>query len=441
MPRRRDDLASLPMILEGRMDSPITKGLARGLEHLSTIPQRALEAAGSLQRGGSYDPAPVMEAAELMMTGGIPFRVGGQVLGSGIIKPNKKLAEADVEAIFDKLKQFGGQKKPPLKERSDLEIVKALYGKVNITPAHQDLKHIIYDKVFGTKYPKVDDVQAFMESGISPHEMLLKSASKKYPHQWTAAETEAMAKAGFKAPDPKLMSPEDKMTAYEKEYFAKPKPKEAKPDWIEKHEKIRSRTADFTPWDWRGAQSEHPTSFVANIPQHAVEQGFNPNFPLFKGRQSERPTTELAMRDPATKFDKYGPQGSKTPAERALFFAEEPRVAAKYGPVQQYVARAENPAEVDWYKRSGERYYDWEPMNEIIESARKQGIDLLRVKNIADTGGYQNQILVMPPNILRRPHAGFDPTRLSENNMLAGLGGLALLPMVLPDEYQKERGQ
>ena len=197
----------------------------------------------------------------------------------------------------------------------------------------------------------------------------------------------------------------------------------------------------FIPLDWKNlvtpSRSPYPDQRLV-IPQHAMELGFNPEAALYKGRSSKRPNVETSLPDPLKK--NY---------ERGLFFGENPRVAAEYGPVTSYVARAENPAEIDWRSltREGNKYYNEEYMTKAIDKAREKGIDLLRVKGIDDLGGIQNQLVVLDPSIVRLPKAAFDPLRLRENNLLAGLGGLAAggtaglaaLPQWLPPEYRERR--
>lgn len=96
MERRLSDLreyvTSLPSQygpIGGRREGAVTKVLENYLPHVAQsilgLPQRAMEAAGSLQRGGSYDPAPALEAATMTM-GATPFKAPAGALGAGPIK-------------------------------------------------------------------------------------------------------------------------------------------------------------------------------------------------------------------------------------------------------------------------------------------------------------------------------------------------------------------
>lgn len=176
--------------------------------------------------------------------------------------------------------------------------------------------------------------------------------------------------------------------------------------------------ADLRPLDWtsftpRGTQS---ASFEDTaLRERARSLGFNVSLPLYKGGQlSDYPET---LHVPDKSF------------ERGLFFSDQPSIArsyARYGnPALEYVARAKNPLTIDWPSATGLSEYG-DPMHSIIESARKQGADLLHISNIDDIGGKQNQYVVLDPSILRAPNAQFDPTKLHLAKPLAGLAALGL---------------
>lgn len=57
---------ALPPHTRRALNAPLTGTLAQMLTGMASLPQRALQSAGELQRGGDYDPAPVMSIAELM---------------------------------------------------------------------------------------------------------------------------------------------------------------------------------------------------------------------------------------------------------------------------------------------------------------------------------------------------------------------------------------
>jgi hypothetical protein len=61
--------------------SAVGQDLAGMAGHVATLPQRALQSAGTFQQTGEYDPAPILEAAGLMV--GSPFTPRG-ALGSSM---------------------------------------------------------------------------------------------------------------------------------------------------------------------------------------------------------------------------------------------------------------------------------------------------------------------------------------------------------------------
>lgn len=178
----------------------------------------------------------------------------------------------------------------------------------------------------------------------------------------------------------------------------------------------------ITPLDWVSALGTKHAADVTlgKSPEELAALGFNPNLPLFKGG---KPFYKKELPDPAAK-----------PYERALFLADTPNVAQHYGDVLPFMARATKAGEVDWKKASGGfPHYDEPTMSAIIEAGRAQGFDLLKIKQLLDMGGKQDQYAVLHPNLLRAPHAAFDPTKLHLNNVLAGLAGAAVVPPVLKE--------
>jgi hypothetical protein len=173
------------------------------------------------------------------------------------------------------------------------------------------------------------------------------------------------------------------------------------------------------PLDWTSLTSQHAADIqpTQKSPEEIAKLGFNPNFPLFKGGRRAY-TSELP--DPGLKD-----------YERALFFSDKPKIAEEYGSVLPFVARAENPAQVDWSKVSKWPAHNEATMDAIVNAAREKGHDFLKVSNIDDLGGLQDQYLLLHPHLARAPHAAFDPAKLHENNVLAGLAAGGLLTPLL----------
>ena len=153
----------------------------------------------------------------------------------------------------------------------------------------------------------------------------------------------------------------------------------------------------------------------------AASLGFNTNLPLFKGgNKSDYPGV---MFDPTVQKS----------YERGNFLTDTPSIAKSYvrgpsGGILPYVARAKNPAIIDWQAATGDSYYDSLEMHDMIENARNKGHDLLVVKGVHDigSGSPQNQYVALDPSILRAPTAQFDPTKVSQPWPLAGIAGGAI---------------
>jgi hypothetical protein len=179
-----------------------------------------------------------------------------------------------------------------------------------------------------------------------------------------------------------------------------------------------TKNIPIEPFDWASLTSKHAADVQPSqkSPEEIAKLGFNPNFPLFKG--GKRDYSELP--DPGTKD-----------YERALFFSDKPKIAEEYGSVLPFIARAENPAQVDWSKVSKWPAHNEATMDAIVNAARERGHDFLKVSNIDDIGGMQDQYLLLHPHLARAPHAAFDPAKLNENNVLAGLAAGGFLTPLL----------
>jgi hypothetical protein len=169
------------------------------------------------------------------------------------------------------------------------------------------------------------------------------------------------------------------------------------------------KTGKIEPLDWNAIQNKYAPA--VELPPGAKEQGFNPQYPFYKGGGSPELRRQL-------------PDPSKKDYERGQFFAEDPKVAKAYahtgGSIHKYVAAPKNPAVID-LKGKG---YDSEHMHHIIEEARDRGHDLVVIRNILDIGSggrTQNQVVVTDPSIVRHPSAKFDPGSMHMSDVLAGI--------------------
>jgi hypothetical protein len=180
--------------------------------------------------------------------------------------------------------------------------------------------------------------------------------------------------------------------------------------------------------DWNALTGQHGPSNFEDIGtrERARQAGFNVDLPLFKGGHlADYPE---ALLDPLGKASEPG-----------VFFSPERRIASMYADNNsplEYVARSQNPFEVNWPSATGMRHYDDSQMTDIINSARRKGADMLVIRNIGDIGGRQDQYVALDPSIIRRPDAAFDRSKLHLNKLAAGLAGAAASP-VLFDEKSK----
>jgi len=387
-----------------------------GKSMIQTIEDAKREAI-SAAFGGDFDPKPILELG-MMPMGGTAVSAPKGALGAGPYIPNM----ASKKPVMGEVKgQISGTASgfEPLPKKIDPSIAKALEG---VPPP------ISTSPTFGGG-------PGSWLKGLSPQE---KADLGKLLDAIKGGKTQHGAKSSFQKSEADFL----------KQYY---EPKDwdlmvrsvgldvlNKPMSIAEADKILSSAnrarrgkwgGEFESLNWRDQISPHATEFSRNIPVHAEGLGFNPHFPIYKGRSTAKRTTEAKLRDPSTKD-----------YERGLFFAEVPEVAGKYGPVTQYVARARNPAQVEYRTAArGSREYAEEYMHEIVEAARRKNIDLLRVKNVNDMGGMQNQIVITDPSIVRLPHAVFDPRRLSENNLLGGLAGGGLTGLAVLESERERR--
>lgn len=172
----------------------------------------------------------------------------------------------------------------------------------------------------------------------------------------------------------------------------------------------------------------------------AESTGHNIKLLLWKGHSKEYDYPE-EIKDFSAKKNWQG----KTGFERANFLTHRKDVASAYGYKKtSYVARG-RVYEVDFedlYGQSG--YFDVDKgVHRIIEAARAKDADMVLIHNITDWGQHnqsikQTQYAVINQNILRAPHAKFDPTKLHLARPLLGLVGGGLLVYGSAEEEPKK---
>lgn len=60
----------------------------------------------------------------------------------------------------------------------------------------------------------------------------------------------------------------------------------------------------------------------------------------------------------------------------------------------------------------------------LHEEARRQGYDLIEIRDMSDLGGRQTQFIPLKPEYVRSRFAAFDPAKISHSDLLATLGGV-----------------
>ncbi len=163
--------------------------------------------------------------------------------------------------------------------------------------------------------------------------------------------------------------------------------------------------------------------------ERARSQGYNVDLPLFKGGRWNSYQDELL--DPA----------KKKSWEPGLFFSDDPDIAHSYtyggAPALPFVARAHNPMEVHWPTATGLDDYNSGHMNAILHAARDKGADMVVVRDMHDTGGAQDQYVVLDPKIVRQPGAEFAPDKMDLAKLAAGIGGVGVVAKAAQNEETK----
>ncbi len=166
--------------------------------------------------------------------------------------------------------------------------------------------------------------------------------------------------------------------------------------------------------------------------------GFNPDLTLYHGHRKEIENPVFA---PGSKKSHDYPSVIEDPLkhkpiddETAFFAADMPNVAEYYGPgkVRPYVAKADKTAEIDWYETFGTHDYSGAKMQQVINSGRLQGLDLIIAKRVNDVDAHagssiQTQYIFLNTSgysaALRSPEAAFNKGLLHLANPVWGIAG------------------
>jgi hypothetical protein len=165
--------------------------------------------------------------------------------------------------------------------------------------------------------------------------------------------------------------------------------------------------------------------------ERAKAMGFDINQVLYHGMPKYQ----------TKRWDGLGFNASETKNETGLFTTLEPHIAAKYASGAQMgenmlkmYGRTDKPKIVDW---KGKNYAE-APMISEIADAWAGGHDFLRIKNMYDMGGLQDQLIYRNPNQLRSIFAVFDPKYKDSKNLLrAGIPAALASPFVLAEAVRK----
>lgn len=168
------------------------------------------------------------------------------------------------------------------------------------------------------------------------------------------------------------------------------------------------------PFDWMQHKTTDLPVGLENVStKHARELGYNPNAPLYKGG-SYKILPEFP--DPAQKDYERG---------NFLSGGHEKHIANAYGNPIPYAVKAPKAAEIDWVKATSTKSYSsgGHYMHDIIEAARKQGLDLLKIDNIIDSGSNKphTQYVLLTNKGIRHPTAEFNPLAAHSPNVLSSI--------------------
>lgn len=150
----------------------------------------------------------------------------------------------------------------------------------------------------------------------------------------------------------------------------------------------------------------------------AQEMGFDIDEPWYHGTGSV--------------FDEFDPKKS---GEKAAFFANDPRIADNYSGsgsgIKQII-----PAYIRKDKIGHARWSDYSPhqesyngyaMDKLLKEFRNKGFDGVRIRDMYDLGGMQDQMAIFNPSVIRSKFAAFDPSLKDSAKYMSGLGAAGIL--------------
>ncbi len=304
-------------------------------------------------------------------------------------------------------------------------------------------------KNFPEQYPTVADAMEGLGSYVEPHELQhFESAAKKL-QDWSGEH-------GFKFEEPPNLIEETKS------FLAQIKKENAKFANVQ-HQTPPAYTPPKTipieealyPINWADLHSavrrpgQEATGQYAETLRRAEALGFNTNFPIYHGAfetkvKAPANPSEGIWGPQAEKYHSFGDPKEMKGAERGIFTADTPEIAAQYsggsvaeegrGQIFPLFANPKKTLAVDWTAVSGNPSYGSMVMNKLIEAAHKREADALVIQGMQDMGGPQNQYVFLRPNVLRSQFAMFDPKKVDSPNLLHS-GGLGAAPLFIPVDH------
>ncbi len=165
--------------------------------------------------------------------------------------------------------------------------------------------------------------------------------------------------------------------------------------------------------DWRQWKPDYKSYSVPQLskvqPGFAKLLGFNTDVTFYKGGEHH--------------FSGHFMNPAKKASEPGFFLSDNEDIARAYAnssdsPIDRYVVRASKSGEIDWKKFTG--LSDWHPttMTKLLHQARKDGLDMIIIKNIEDVGGgKQDQYVLLNTNgTIRSVNAEFNPTKIGHGH-------------------------
>lgn len=208
----------------------------------------------------------------------------------------------------------------------------------------------------------------------------------------------------------------------------------------------------FDPLKYDKWQEDRPPVKFEVPEKHIQNLGGNTKTPLWKGGNMMDYPPEIV--DPTGKVAPNTGGPAKTKFEKGFFLADNTYVSSMYanmGKSLPYIALPKKPVlEFDWSQLANKFGMHHAPTNAAynpmlmkyaIDAGREAGADMILAHNIIDLGGLQTQYIVLNPNILRAPHAKFDPSKLHLRWPLAGLAGAGVYTYLASGDEARAEGR